>query len=266
MSRIALAALAASLTILTPAGAQTTWTANPQADAFVTTGPTNNLTTSNYGAAGAEGISGASATRTGTGFRGLFDTVMRFDLSGAKTALDATYGAGLWTVQSITLRLTTTSTNNTIFNNNSTGQFSLVWMQDDTWTEGTGTPMAPTADGITYATLPGYLGASDQAAGTFTFNATTSGTDGTNTTYTLTLGSGLRDDVLNGNLASFEFLAASDSVSYLFNSGGFTTASRRPLLTITASAVPEPASWLLLTLGALALLVLRRKPAPHAPR
>lgn len=245
----ALAILASS------ASAQTTWTANPLADAFVTTGPSSDLTTSNFGSLGALEISGSAATRTGAGFKGIFDTVLRFDLAGAEAAFDAAYGAGLWAVQSVSLRLSTSAaTGNAMFNTNSTGQFSVVWMQNDSWAEGTG---ASPADGITYATLPDFLGVNDQAAGTFTFDTGTSGADGTNSTYALALGTGLTGDALSGGLASFELLAATNGVSYLVNSANFGTSSRRPLLTISAAPVPEPSTWWMMS-GVLLTAVWRR--------
>jgi len=244
-----------SVVLVGPLLAQTSWTANPLADTFVTTGPTNNLVNNNYGTLGALEISGSGATRSGV-FKGIFDSVLKFDLASAKTSFDTAYGAGLWTVQSVTLRLSTsTATGNAMFNSNSTGQFSIVWMANDTWAEGTG---AAPADGLTYATLPGFLGAGDQAAGTFTFDNSQNLTDGTTWTYDLAVGSGLSTDALTGGLASFELLAATTGVSYLLNSSNFGTPSRRPLLTITAVAVPEPADASLLIGGGLLLLVARR--------
>jgi len=238
-----------------PLHAQTSWTANPLADTFVTTGPTNNLVNNNYGTLGALEISGSGATRSGT-FKGIFDSVLKFDLASAKTSFDAAYGAGLWAVQSVTLRLSTsTATGNAMFNSNSTGQFSIVWMANDAWAEGTG---AVPADGLTYATLPNFLGAGDQAAGTFTFDNSANLVDGTTWTYDLAVGSGLSADALMGGLASFELLAATSGVSYLMNSSNFGTVNRRPLLTITAVAVPEPAGAGLLIGGGLLLAVARR--------
>ncbi|HEY8900972.1 MAG TPA: hypothetical protein VIM61_11225 [Chthoniobacterales bacterium] len=238
------------------ASAQTTWTANPVADTFVTTGPSNDLTTKNYGALGALEISGSAASRAGSGFRGIFDTAIRFDLAAAKATFDAAYGAGMWQVQSISLQLaTTTASGNAMFNTNSTGQFSIIWMQNDSWAEGTG---ATPADGLTYATLPGFLSGADQNVGTFTFDTTVGGADGALSVYTLSPGSGLTSDVLSGDLASFELLAATSGVSYLVNSSTFGTASRRPLLSITAVAVPEPAMWSSLAIGLLALGAYQR--------
>jgi hypothetical protein len=241
------------------AHAQTVWSGNPVADAFVTTGPTGNLSNSNYGGAGGLGVSGTGAIRTGIGFRGVFDSVLRFDFAAAKSNFDATYGVGLWTVQSINLKLSTTNPLHSMFNNHSTGLFSILWMQNDGWNAGTGTPNAPGASGITYNSLPSFLSMNDQSLGTFAFDSLTAGADGFNSTYSLQLSSGVLSDVLGGSLASFELAAASTDVSYLFNSIYFPNSSRWPLMTITAiAAIPEPSEWGMLGIGC-ALLVIFRK-------
>jgi hypothetical protein len=92
---------------------------------------------------------------------GEFQSVLRFDLSGAKTSFNSQFGAGQWSIQSITLSLTATAPNNAIFNSSATGQFGISWMQNDSWTEGAGTPAAPTTTGITFSTLPSLIGAGD---------------------------------------------------------------------------------------------------------
>lgn len=235
---------------------QTIWTGIAEADAFVTTGPTGDLVANNYGAAGALAVSGADATRSGSGFRGLFESVLRFDLASAKGAFDLSFGAGLWAVESITLQLVTTTPNNAIFNDNSTGQIEIVWMENDAWDAGTGNPNAPSLTGITYQSLPGFLGADDQVLGTFDFNVTSSGADGSFSTYLLALESGILEDIASGGLASLNITAATDGVSYLFNSANFSNANRRPVLTIEVVAIPELSTWILLLAGWLCLMVV----------
>src|SRR5881394_3561704 len=66
-------------------------------DAFVTTGPTGNLSANNFGSAGALAISAAALPK------GEFQTVVQFDLSTARNSLDTQFGAGLWAAQSVTL-------------------------------------------------------------------------------------------------------------------------------------------------------------------
>ena len=214
---------------------------NPSADAFVTTGPTGNLSNNNYGGAGALSIAAPNLSQ------GEFQAVLQFNLSSVKTAFDSQFGVGQWSIQSVSLQLTATAPNNAIFNPSAAGQFSISWMQNDGWTEGTGPPQAPTTTGLTFSTLNTFLSPADETLGTFSFNGGTSG----NSTYTLGLTPSFSADILAGNTVSFRMFAADTAVSALFDSRSFGTASARPLLTSTA--VPEPAS---AALGIMAVCIL----------
>jgi hypothetical protein len=216
----------------------TTISMNPVADSFVD----SSLPDNNYGGAGLLSVAAPGKSQ------GEFQSVLQFDLGAAKASFDAQFGAGLWSIQSVTLQLTAAPLNNAIFNPVSAGQFKVSWMQNDSWTEGTGTPGVPTTTGITWNTLPNFLGPNDEDLGTFSFNGATSGS----TTYTLTLTPSFTADLLAGNVVSLRTLAADSDVSYLFNSRNFNTAASRPALNVTA--VPEPSSCLL-ALAGLSLLI-----------
>jgi len=209
-------------------------TLNPTADAFVSAGNAS----SNYGAAG-----GLSVAASGLA-KGELQSYMKFDTSSAKSAFDTTFGAGNWTVQSVTLQLTAASPNNPIFNSSAAGQFSATWIPDDSWTEGTGTPSAPGSTGVTFNAQPSLAGA--VGLGTFSFSGTTSG----QTIYTLSLASGFAADVSGGNLVSLHLLAADSVISGVFYSVNNTTVANRPVLSITA-VTPEPATLALLAVGSL---------------
>jgi hypothetical protein len=219
-----------------------TFSLSPAADAFVTTGPSGNLSNNNYGAAGALSIAAPGLPQ------GQFQSVLQFGLAGAKSSFDSQFGVGGWTIQSVTLQLTATAPNNPIFNASAAGQFSISWMQNNGWTEGTGTPQAPATSGITFATLSNFVNAADEALGTFSFNGATNG----NATYNLNLTPSFSADILAGSTLSLRMFAADTSVSYLFDSRTLPTTSARPLLTV--AAIPEP-SGLVLSLSALMLLV-----------
>jgi hypothetical protein len=218
-----------------------TFTLNPVADAFVTPGPSGNLSGNNYGGAGALSVAAPASPK------GEFQSVLQFDLSGAAAAFNTQFGAGQWTLQSISLTLTATSPNNSIFNATSAGQFSVSWMQNNSWIEGSGTPASPTTTGITYSSLPSFISAGDEALGTFTFNGATNGT----ATYNLNLTPGFSADAEAGDLVSLRLFAADSAVSYLFDSRNFGTASARPILSIVA--VPEPGALFPLSAGAIVL-------------
>jgi hypothetical protein len=218
---------------------------NPSLDAFVTTGPSGNLSGNNYGGAGALEVSAP-----GLG-QGEFQNVLQFNLSSAKTSFDSQFGVGAWSIQSITLQLTASSAGNPIFNNPAAGQFAISWMQNDSWTEGTGTPGAAGNTGIMFSTLSNFVSVADEALGTFSYNGATSG----NFVYSLDLTPSFSADARSGGNLSLRMFAADSSVSYISQSRSFGTASARPLLSITA--VPEPAS---VGLALLGLPVLLRRP------
>jgi hypothetical protein len=219
------------------------FTLNPSADAFVTPGSTGSLSISNFGVAGALGISAPGSPK------GEFQSVMQFNLAGAKNSFDSQFGVGQWTIQSVTLTLSNTSPGNAIFNSTTPGQFTVSWMQNDGWTEGNGTPQTPSPTGINFSTISNFVSVGDESLGTFSYNGATSGT----ASYSLGLTSGFSADASSGNLVSFRFFAADSLVSYLFDSENFTQASGHPVLTIVA--VPEPAA---VALGIMGLSLLAR--------
>lgn len=251
--------LAAVLFALDASHAATTVTLRPDSsgtsngDAFVTTGSaSNDLSGNNYGAAGAVGVSAALAN-------GSFASLLRFDVSSAKSTFDSTYGVGGWNIDSIALQLTTTAANNAIFNANQTGSFDVKWISSDSWVEGTGNPNTPSTTGVKWTDFAG-LTSGAEAEGVF--NVTNVG-DGVTANYTLSPSSSLLFDILNGGQSSLALTAdPSDStVATLFNSRNFGTATRRPALIITASAaaVPEPSRALLLLIGVVCSLQRRTR-------
>ena len=188
----------------------------------------------NYGAAGAIAVSAAGLPK------GELQSLLRFDLAAAKASFDAAL-VGPWAITSASLQLTAASPGNTLFNSPSAaGQIAASWMQNDAWVEGTGTPMLPSATGVTWNDLPTLVSGADQSLGTFAFNGATSGT----TIWTLTLASGLTGDAIVGGLASIRLFAPAGetTVSGVFNVRQFGTAASRPMLVLEAQAVPEPAS------------------------
>jgi len=235
-----------SFCLLGRLGWAATFTLNPSADAFVTTGPTSNLVNSNYGGAGALSVAAAGSAQ------GEFQSVLQFGLSGVKSSFDTQFGAGQWTVQSVSLQFTAQAPGNAIFNLSAAGQFGISFMQNNSWTEGSGTPGAPGATGITFSTLNTFVSPGDEALGTFNFAGGTSGS----ASYDLALTPLFSTDMLSGGTVSFRMFAADSSVSYLVNSRSFGTVSARPVLNITA--VPEPGIYALSVLG-MGLLWGRRR-------
>ena len=214
---------------LTPAASFGT---NSIADTFVATGATGSLMSNNYGGGGALSVAAAALSK------GELESVLRFNLAGRRIPSTTCTGPGQWTVQSLTLQLTATAPNNAIFNASGAGQFGISRMQIGSWTEGTGTPGAPSATGLTFNSLTNsFISSGDESLGTFSFGGGTNGAS----IYTLSLAGNLSADVLAGNVLSLRLFAADNTVSYLFNAREFGAAANRPLLTV--SAVPNRRAW-----------------------
>lgn len=245
--RLAIFLIVASFVSLATQADGATFNTNSFSDAFVTTGPGGNLSGNNYGAAGALGISAPGSAK------GEFQSVMQFDAASAFNSFNNQYGAGQWSIQSASLQLTAAPTNNSFFNPNTAGQFHIYWMQNDSWTEGAGSPGSPTTSGITFSSLQNtFISPGDEDLGIFSYNGASSGA----ANYTLALTPGFTADLLAGNDISFRLVAADGTVSYLFNSRNFGTAPSRPLLTI--NAVPEPTTAALGGLGIVLLMARQR--------
>ncbi len=208
----------------------------PSADAFLSELTPNG----NFGGGGAIAISAPGLAK------GEFQTVMAFDFSAAKTQLDTTFGVDGWVVDSLTLQLTAANPNNAIFNASAAGIIAVRWFADDSWIEGGGNPAGSNVPGVNYDSLPGLLASGNQPAGSLEFGGGTSGVN----TINLSLTSGLLADAHAGNTASLNLHASDAMASGVFSSRSNGTVANRPVLTLAASAVPEPST------GALTLLVL----------
>lgn len=219
------------------------------ADAFVASGPTGNLRNNNYGGGGALAI-GASGLPNGE-----FQSVIRFDLSSSRNSLDAQYGAGQWSIQGISLQLSSSPHSNAIYNDVSAGRFGISLMRNNSWVEGTGNASSPSAAGITFNTLQGnFINPNlDQALGTFGFDGGTSGLN----QYALDTGTGLNSDLLAGGTVSLRLFAADSAVNYLFSSRAASSTSTQPQLVILA--VPEPGALALFGFGFGMLLWCRHR-------
>jgi hypothetical protein len=223
---------------------------NPSQDTFVDSAEPNY----NYGHAGALAIAAAGLPQ------GQFDSVIMFNFASTEAGFNSQYGAGQWAVQSVTLTLNSFPPGNPIFNGftsgevNTAGLFSVNWMQNDTWVEGTGKPSNPTTDGLTWNTLPAYSSASDESLGTFSFDGSVNEED----TYTLALTPGLLSDIQNGNNSSMNLFAADSNIAYVFNSlNGESEGYPAPLLTVNAIPTPEPSAFALVA-AATTVLIGRR--------
>lgn len=234
--------------------ASTTLTIVSTKDAFTDAAQPN----SNFGGAGALNISGSTTAK------GASDTLMTFDVSSLVSSFNSTYGVGGWTLTNASLLLTEKSSpGNAIFNTNATGNFEIRWLASDSYTQGTGNPGAPTTDGIEWNTqASAFTAGSDVSLGTgFTYTSTVSNTQ---ETFSLPLTDpSFINDLNAAGLVSFYLTGGTSSTAFTFMSSDYSganppAATSKPFLSLTATAVPEPARAGLLFAG-LGLLWMRRR-------
>ena len=202
----------------------------PSADAFVRA----LAPSANYGAAGSLSVSGSAAVNGSGQQNGPSESLMRFPMSGVAASLNGSFGSNGWVVTEATLVVTEVGApKNGIFNRG-VGGFEIRWIGSDGWVEGTGRPIAPTADGVAYQDLSSVLNpAGDMSLGWFT----NSGMDGP-VSFPLELAGALVSNVVAGADLNLYLKAASTSVGFTFNSRDFTGTNSWPSLTITAVAKP----------------------------
>ncbi|MCC6320934.1 MAG: hypothetical protein IT438_05790 [Phycisphaerales bacterium] len=179
---------------------------------------------------GGAGIVGGAAPGLA---RGEFQGVMKFDLSLVRGELDSAHGEGRWRVTGVSLRLNATVPNNPMFNPQSAGRFGVEWMRSNAWEEGSGTPNQPGGFGVTFASLAGLVGAGDVVIGAFDFDGATAGA----ATYVLSPTAELREEMRLGRVVSLRLFAASETISYQFNSRNFVNGPTWPVMEVAAEAL-----------------------------
>lgn len=226
---------------------------NPVADAFLRASAPD----SNYGGAGALSVAGPLAVNGSSVMQGEFASVMRFDLAAVKTQFDSQFGVGGWQIDGANFQLTENATPTNAIFNRGTGTFAISWLATNTaWVEGTGNPNNPTTDGITWNGRAALFTAGvDVALGNFT-NAG----DNTRQTFVLPLNnSSFSADLAAGGVVSFYLTAVTPGIGFTFVSRTTPTVENRPVLAISAIAVPEPRAAALLAAAAAWVAGVRRR-------
>ena len=214
------------------------------ADTYVSSGQP----TANFGTMGAMEIAVPTSSQNRTE-----ESLVRFSTASVKSAFDADYGAGNWTITAITLQQYSNFSaagqqpGNSSFNKIAAGGFELDWLSNVSWSETT----------ITWNTLSTVLPGTGTnqlvSLGDFYWAADGS----TSQLWNLSLASALVDDIARGgDVTLFGQPTAGSTVGYLFN----TLNNNPDYLNITADVtpVPEPAGGDMLLLGLAGLGVIRR--------
>lgn len=206
------------------------FTNSVSADSFVR----SNAPTLNYGGAGSLSISGSTATNGSGVANGASDSFIGFNTAAMVANFDSLFGTGNWALSGAKLRVSEMGAPPNALFNRGIGTFEIRWIANDSWTEGTGTPMVPQTIGIKYNDKPTLLnGGTDVSLGTFT-NA---GVDGTES-FPLPLPAAFTADLKAGGEVGLYLTAINPATGFTFNSRSFVTNSARPFLEI--SAAPQP--------------------------
>jgi hypothetical protein len=219
------------------ASAQVSLVLNPIADTMVSRAHPD----ANYGADDVLSVAGEVAPKQE------FQMLVKFDLGPAKAAFDAAFGIANWRITNLGIGFIGIQPTAEILNPPTPGHFSAIWTPNDNWVEGTGTIAAPTADGLTWNTLPSYMPPSDM------YLNNVDSVDGVQVSSApLPPEGGLKADILAGSLVTLRFLATTLPTAVTVRARSVSPETG-PFLGITANQIPEPAAD---TLAALALATL----------
>ncbi|HTY88729.1 MAG TPA: PEP-CTERM sorting domain-containing protein [Candidatus Acidoferrum sp.] len=208
-----------------------------EADKYVSSGQP----TVNFGSMGAMMIAVPTAAQPRTE-----ESLIRFNTASIKSTLDADYGAGNWTITSITLSLFSNFSTagqqpgNSSFNKIAAGGFEFDWLSNDSWSE-----TAITWNNLS-TVLPGTGGNTSASLGAYYWTADGS----TSQNWTLNLDPNLVNDIDTGDKVTiFGQPTAGSTVGYLFN----TLNNNPAVLNVAAdlTPVPEPSA-LAMAAGGLA--------------
>ncbi len=156
---------------------------------------------------------------------------------------------------------------NAIFNPQAAGQFTIDWIPNNSFVEGTGRPNLLDSDPshIDFNNHASYLTGAE-SLGTFGFDGSTSG----QFVYTLTPTPDFTAAVQAGGTVSLYLTAADSDISYIFHSKDYgvnnSAPQAEPALTIDVQAVPEPGSLSILAASAAAAASFARPRAAHRRR
>jgi MYXO-CTERM domain-containing protein len=223
---------------------------------------------------GAVGVQGASSTKMGGGSPTAANVTFKYNVGSVADSLNSTYGAGNWTVANAKLTLQyTLYANNTRFGGGA-GTFSIYWVGNDSWVQGTSNPAyATSASSLgTWSTSYALLGSENYSWSTASYTGTAadattgvwvtdkSGGKQATISYGLALDSSLVNDLVSASATSdpnvsLYLMSTSSSLGLTIFTGG---GSVLPTLTFDVVSAPEPSSLALGLGGLVGLVAIRR--------
>lgn len=225
---VCVVALASIVTLPTTVAAQASTYSQPVgADTFVSSGQPDTT----FGIRGAMEIAAPTAAQPRT-----LLTLMWFDTAGLQASFDADFGAGNWTVTSVTLTLFSSVASagqqpaNGSFNRIAAGGFEFDLLGNNNWNE----------NAITWNTLPAILpGAGSTNTLTSLGNYFWPASGAGSSTWALANDPALAQKIQTGDAVTILGQpTVGSTVGYLIN----TSPLRPGFLNVTAEAVPEPAT------------------------
>jgi hypothetical protein len=232
---------------------------------------------------GAAGVQGGSALNCYGWSYSAANVTFGWLVGSRVDELNATYGAGNWTITNVTLTFQYTLYANNLRFNAGAGTLDTYWVGNDNWQQSVSDPVyaANATDLLAWSgsqallastdyswSTSGYTGTYDDL-GTVAWETDKSGDKQSTLTISLALTSELLNDILTASAASNDkvslyLMATSDTLGLTIFTGGSDAAGGiRPTLSfdVVTAPVPIPPSMFLLASGLGGFAVLRRRTA-----
>jgi len=191
--------------------------------------------TRNFGATGALAVAGPEAVNGLGQQQGQFDSLIQFDAGQAVSAFNSQFGAGAWHFTGATLVMQEDGAPANTLYNRGPGQFTVSWVSNDNWLEGSGTPQFVTegvGNEMTWDFMLSLIGSATVSTLGVGTGAGVSGPVATN----LNLAPSLLADLNNGAAVTLHLSPITTTLGYTFFSRDYAgNPAFRVTLQLTAA-------------------------------
>lgn len=211
----------------------TNFTIQAEADAFVRAASPDE----NYGRAGNLSVAGTEALNGFGAPGGRTESLARFETANLVAGLDSFYGNHDWFIAEAVIRAyEMAAPNNAIFSRG-LGAFAITALSKGAdWIEGSGSPNAPTTDGVTFNDLADLFEATrDLRLGSFTNSLVDGFHD-----FTLALPNGFTAMLESGLPVTLRFFPLDDEIGFTFLSRSDRRTELQMTLSLKVSNGPAP--------------------------